>query len=96
MITHSVFFTLTYPKGSAEEHQFFEAARKLAIIPGVQHFVCLKQLSTKNNFDFGLTMEFASQELYNEYTNHPDHSHFVQQYWVNGVADFMEIDYKAL
>jgi hypothetical protein len=96
MVTHSVFFTLNYPKGSVEEDEFFAAARQLAKIPGVQHFVCLKQISPKNKFDFGLSMEFATQALYSDYTNHPAHTNFVQQYWVTGVGDFMEIDYQPL
>lgn len=96
MVTHAVFFTLNYPKGSVEEQNFFDAARRLALIPGVQQLACLKQISPKNKFDFGLSMEFATPSLYTDYTNHPDHTNFVQQYWVTGVADFMEIDYQLL
>lgn len=96
MITHTVFFTLHYPKDSAEEQAFFVEARKLAAIPGVQDFVCLKQISPKNNFAFGLSMKFTTQALYDAYTNHPDHTNFVQQTWLTGVADFMEIDYQTL
>lgn len=90
------FFTLKHPSGSVDEQAFFAAARTLANIPGVQHFSCLKQTSPKNNFDFGLSMEFATHELYNSYTNHPDHTDFVEQYWASNVADFMEIDYEVL
>ena len=96
MITHTVFFTLKHAEGSAEVKKFFAAAQELAKIPGVEHFVCLKQISPKNNFDFGLSMEFASQELCDSYTNHPDHTRFVKQYWGSNVADFIEIDYQLL
>ena len=96
MITHTVFFKLKHPKGSTEEQTFFTAARALANIPGVKNFTCLKQISPKNNFDFGLSMDFAAQSLYDAYTNHPDHTDFVQQYWGSNVADFMEIDYEAM
>ncbi|AUD02633.1 Dabb family protein [Spirosoma pollinicola] len=96
MITHTVFFTLNQSKDAAEEQVFFDAARKLADIPGVQNFTCLKQISPKNNFEFGLSMEFDTQELYTAYTNHPAHTEFVQQHWIPGVADFMEIDYQPL
>jgi hypothetical protein len=33
-IRHSVIFKLKHPKGSAEERDFFNAAKKLAAIPG--------------------------------------------------------------
>lgn len=96
MITHTVFFTLNQSKDALDEREFFAAARKLADIPDVQNFTCLKQLSPKNNFEFGLSMEFNTQELYTTYTNHPAHIEFVQQHWIPGVADFMEIDYQPL
>ncbi|GAB4005534.1 Dabb family protein [Spirosoma migulaei] len=96
MITHTVFFSLNYPNGSVDEQNFFAEARKLAAIPGVLNFACLKQISPKNNFDFGLSMKFATQALYDAYTNHPDHTEFVQHNWLTGVADFMEIDYEEL
>jgi hypothetical protein len=95
MITHTVFFTLTFPKGSVEEKEFFDAASKLAIIPGVTRFDRVRQISTKNTFAYGLTMQFSTQDLYTAYTNHPDHTQFVKTYWSNYVADFMEIDYVS-
>ncbi|MBO0952657.1 Dabb family protein [Fibrella forsythiae] len=95
MITHTVFFTLKHPSDSTEANQFFDAARELAAIPGVQQFTCLKQISPKNKFDFGLSMVFDTQALYDQYTNHPDHTRFVAQYWTSNVADFMEIDYQS-
>lgn len=96
MIRHSVIFKLKYSKNSPEELAFFEAAKKLANIPGVQNFECLKQTSKKNNFDYGISMEFASQKRYDDYSNHPDHVQFIQQYWLKYVQDFLEIDYEPL
>ena len=96
MIRHTVVFKLKTKKDSSEEHDFFEAVKKLAAIPGVRHFECLKQISPKNNFDFGLSMEFDTAELYEQYNSHPDHVHFVQTYWVKSVEDFLEIDYELL
>ena len=96
MIIHTVAFKLKYPSGSVEEQDFFEAARKLASIPGVQKFTSLKQISAKNKFDFGLSMEFDSQTQYDAYSAHPDHTRFIQQYWLKDVTDFMEIDYEPL
>lgn len=96
MIKHSVIFKLKYSPGSKEEKEFFAAAKQLANIPGVENFECLKQVSKKNNYDFGLTMQFASQQLYNAYNIHPDHVVFIQQQWITSVTDFIEIDYEAL
>ena len=61
---HSVFFKLKHPKGSQLEQAFLAAANKLAAIPGVEKFKCLKQISKKNKFEFGLSMEFANRQLY--------------------------------
>jgi hypothetical protein len=96
MIRHSIIFKLKVAKNSQEEKDFFIAAKKLTAIPGVQKFECLKQSSKKNKFDFGIAMEFASQKLYDEYSNHPDHVQFIQQYWLKYVEDFLEIDYEPL
>ncbi|MDB5279222.1 MAG: stress responsive alpha-beta barrel protein [Ferruginibacter sp.] len=96
MIRHSVIFTLTFLKNSAEEKAFFAAAATLSNIPGVLNFEMLKQTSKKNNFDFGLSMEFESQQSYDAYSSHPRHQQFIQQYWVKYVQDFLEIDYEPL
>ncbi len=40
--------------------------------------------------------EFDTAELYEQYSSHPDHVHFVQTYWVKSVEDFLEIDYELL
>jgi heme-degrading monooxygenase HmoA len=95
-IRHSVIFKLKHPKGSSEERDFFNAAKKLAAIPGVEKFECLKQVSKKNKFEFGISMEFASQQLYHQYSNHPEHTAFVQQRWMKEVEDFMEIDFEVI
>lgn len=96
MITHTVFFTLKHPEGSIEEKKFFDAAGELASIPGVQHFERVQQISAKNRYVYGLTMQFASQALYTAYSNHPEHTQFVNAYWASNVADFMEIDYVPM
>jgi quinol monooxygenase YgiN len=96
MIRHSVIFKLNCAKNTAEEKAFLAAAAKLANIPGVLHFESLRLTSKKNNFDFGLSMEFESQQSYDAYSSHPDHQQFIQQYWVKYVQDFLEIDYEPL
>lgn len=96
MIQHSVIFKLKYAAGSAEESEFLAAAAELESIPDVQQFEILKQVSKKNRFDFGISMKFENQELYDAYSNHPDHELFIEKYWLKGVEDFLEIDYTTL
>ena len=96
MIRHTVVFRLKHSAASPEESSFLCAARGLASIPGVKNFECLRQISPKNDFTFGLSMEFADQAQYDGYSNHPDHTDFVQTRWIPEVADFLEIDYKPI
>jgi len=95
-IRHTVVFKLKHPKGSEEEKNFLNAIMKLSAIPGVEKFECMKQISKKNKYDFGLSMEFADQQAYDLYNNHPDHVAFVQNRWIKEVEDFLEIDYEIL
>lgn len=96
MIQHSVIFTLKHPKGSAEETLFLNAAKSLIAIPGVKNFQCLRQVSPKNKFEYGLTMEFSDQEAYDRYSAHEDHTAFIQNFWLKSVDDFLEIDYMPM
>ncbi|MBK8094332.1 MAG: Dabb family protein [Verrucomicrobiaceae bacterium] len=93
MIRHTVVFRLKHAPGSDAERDFLHAACLLAAIPGVQRFECLRQVSPKNAFTFGLSMEFADAAAYSGYSDHPEHTAFVQQRWLPEVEDFMEIDY---
>ena len=94
MIRHTVVFKLKHAAGSQEELDFLRTAQKLGDIPKVMNFECLRQTSMKNDFDYGLSMEFSSMEDYQAYNNHPDHVQFVQTRWIPEVAEFMEIDYE--
>ncbi len=96
MIRHTVTFTLRHSPGSTQEHDFLAAAQTLAAIPGVNQFECLRQVSRKNNFHFGLSMEFATQADYDAYNIHPQHVAFVENRWKPEVAEFLEIDYTLL
>jgi hypothetical protein len=95
MIRHTVAFHLKHAPGSPFEQDFLQAACGLAQIAGVQKFECLRQTSLKNNFTFGLSMEFADDAAYAFYSKHPDHVAFVQGRWIPEVAEFMELDYEA-
>ncbi|MBN3521304.1 Dabb family protein [Algoriphagus lutimaris] len=96
MINHSVFFKLKYPKGSSEERIFLNAASKLSTISVVKNFLVLDETSPKNEYEYGLKMEFESQEAYDAYNEHPHHSLFLKMYWDDYVDKFLEIDYKVI
>jgi hypothetical protein len=96
MIRHTVVFTLKHAQGSAEEKKFLEDALVLTSIPTVQNFERLKQVSRKNPYKFGFSMEFADQAAYDTYDSHPTHVAFVRDRWKTEVTDFLEIDYVRL
>ena len=94
-IRHTVAFALVHPEGSAEERDFVEAAERLAGIPGVEAFELLAEVSPKNGYRFGISMEFADQQAYDRYNAHSDHVRFVQERWPSEVSEFLELDYAA-
>ena len=94
-IQHTAFFKLKHIAGSAAETRFLELALGLARIPGVHKLECVKQISQKNHFAWGLLMGFDSQADYERYNAHPDHLRFVAEHWVPEVEQFMELDYTA-
>jgi hypothetical protein len=93
MIRHSVIFVLKHAAGSPEEQAFLRDALVLTEIPGVENFEQLRQVSKKNDYDFGFSMEFADQAAYDAYNVHPKHVKFVEERWVPEVERFLEIDY---
>jgi hypothetical protein len=95
-IRHTVAFTLRHDSGSPEEADFLAAGAALAGIPGVEEFEVLHEVSPKNGFRFGFSMEFADHAAYVAYNEHPRHVAFVQERWIPEVADFLEIDYRAV
>lgn len=97
MIRHTVVFRLKHRENSSEEKKFLADAKKiLAKIPGVEKFEPLRQVSPKNDYRFGFSMEFADQAAYSGYNDHPDHVAFVRERWLPEVASFLEIDYVPL
>ena len=96
MIRHTVVFNLKHATGSAEEKKFLEDALVLAEIPVVGTFERLRQVSPKNSFSFGFSMEFDDQAAYDTYNIHPLHVAFVRDRWLVEVTDFMESDYIRL
>jgi stress responsive alpha/beta barrel protein len=94
-IRHTVAFTLVHDEGSAAERDFLDAAARLATIPGVEAFELLAEVSPKNGYRYGISMEFADRSAYERYNEHPDHVRFVQERWLSEVSDFLELDYVA-
>ena len=72
-IRHTVAFSLVHGEGSAGERDFLEAAGRLATIPGVEAFELLAEVSPKNGYRYGISMEFADRSAYERYNEHPDH-----------------------
>ncbi len=96
MIRHTVTFRLKHPRGSAAESDFLKALRELAKIPGVERFECLVQTSRKNDYHYGLSMEFATPAAYENYNRHPDHVRLVQTRWIPEVEKFIELDFEPM
>jgi hypothetical protein len=94
-IRHTVAFTLVHAEGSAGERDFLDAAGRLATVPGVEVFELLAEVSPKNDYRFGISMEFADRSAYERYNEHPDHVRFVQERWLSEVSEFLELDYAA-
>ena len=92
-IRHTVVFALRHGPDSAEEADFLAAAEGLGAIPGVDAFEVLREVSPKNGYRFGISMEFADRSAYTAYNEHPAHVAFVEQRWLPEVVDFLEIDY---
>ena len=95
-IRHTVVFTPQHAPGSPEEADFLAAGAALAAIPGVESFEVLREVSPKNGYRFGFSMEFADQAAYTGYNDHPFHVAFVRDRWLPEVSDFLEIDYERL
>ena len=91
-IRHTVVFTLRDAEGAAD---FLADAQRLSAIPGVEALELLDEVSPKNGYRYGISMEFAGQHAYDAYNAHPDHVRFVQERWLPEVADFLELDYRA-
>lgn len=94
-LRHSVVFSLRHAEGSAEEAAFLEAIARLESIPGVEAFELMDEVSPKNDYRYGLTMEFADRSAYQSYNDHPEHVAFVRDRWDAEVSAFLEIDTAA-
>lgn len=92
-ITHMVIFSLHVGKETPEAEAFLrESAETLKAIPGVKQFEVFRQISVKNEYDYGFSMVFTDQSAYDFYNAHPDHQHYVAERWLKEVSRFQEID----
>ena len=62
----------------------------------MEKFERLRQVSPKNDYAYGFSMEFADQAAYDAYNGHPVHTAFVRDRWQPEVERFLEIDYVRL
>lgn len=93
-IRHMAVFTLKSAPDAEKTKAFLrEGAEILSAIPGVERFEVLNQVSSKCDFQYAFSMEFADQAAYEAYNNHPDHQAFVAGRWDTEVAAFQEIDF---
>ncbi|MDQ0195060.1 Dabb family protein [Paenibacillus wynnii] len=96
-IKHMVIFNLKHELGSAEAERFLQESKSVLVtIPVVRNFEVLRQMSVKNDYDYGFSMEFASLADYDIYNNHPLHVEYVQARWVVEVERFLEIDFQEM
>lgn len=96
-IRHQVIFCLkSGAQGETTERFLRDGTRELTSIPGVEAFQALRQVSPKNDYDFGFSMEFSGPEAYEAYNSHPTHVAFVRERWQTEVTRFLEIDFRNL
>ncbi len=94
-IRHTVAFSLKYNADAPEAIKFLQDGKRiLSAIPVVENFEALKQVSPKNEFQFGFSMEFANAAAYKAYNEHPEHVKFVKERWDTEVAKFLEADFE--
>ena len=95
-IQHGVIFSLVHEKGSAEAETFLaDGKRILTGIPVVKNFQVFRQVSLKNDYQYGFTMVFDSAADYKTYNEHPAHVAFVEERWMKEVTNFLEIDFET-
>ncbi|OPH57542.1 stress responsive protein [Paenibacillus ferrarius] len=96
-IQHMVIFNLHAGKDTDEAQNFLSSsAEELAGIPGVEQFQVLRQVSVKNDYDYGFSMVFADQAVYDAYNSHPVHTRYVAERWMKEVSRFQEIDFTVM
>ncbi len=96
MMEHTVTFSLKHEPGSPEEQEFLNAAGELASIPKVRDYCIRRQTSPKNPHTFGISMTFGNADDFQEYSNHPMHTAFIEKRWLTEVSNFQEADFEVI
>ncbi|MNO23133.1 Stress responsive A/B Barrel Domain protein [compost metagenome] len=92
-IKHLVIFTLYSGKDTTETELFLQKSKEeLSVITGVEQFEVFRQVSDKNDFDYGFSMLFTNEQMYDAYNNNPTHIKYVEECWNKKVSRFQEID----
>ncbi|MFH1965034.1 MAG: Dabb family protein [Acidobacteriota bacterium] len=95
-IIHTVMFSLKASPDSEEAEDFLKDGKEiLSSIPGVEKFEVRRQVSEKNNFQYGFSMQFTDRTAFDSYLKHPLHVSFVSERWGKEVSAFQEADYTA-
>jgi hypothetical protein len=90
-------FSLKTPANSEESEKFLKDGKEiLSSIPGVNNFEVRRQVSEKNDYQYGFSMIFTSKDAFDDYIVHPLHVSFVRDRWEKEVTAFLEADYKTL
>jgi hypothetical protein len=91
---HTVVFSLSHERGSAEEADFIRWAHDtLTSIEFVKDFVVNEQVSAKSDFTWQFSMVFADQTEFERYNTHPTHVALVESRWAGEVTSFQELDF---
>ncbi len=96
MIEHTVSFTLTHPRGSAEEKDFIESLRDITNMPGVQNFRINRQVSSKGPFAFQISMWFDTQKELDAYDASKEHVDYVHERWIPEVTEWQTLDFVEI
>src|SRR3954451_21650999 len=94
-IRHTVSFVLAHPQGSDEEADFLAAAARLSdVIPGVEAFEVLREVSPQNDFHDELSMKFADRAAYDLSNEIAERVAFVRDRRLAEMTAFQEIAYE--
>ncbi len=95
-IKHMVIFNLKDDDPAKVEYFLDHSKKVLSNISGVEDFEASRQVSQKNNFQFGFSMVFGDEDMYKAYNEHPDHVDYVKNVWINHVKELLEIDLQLI
>ena len=93
MITHTVQFRFKQGLSTDETAAFMNALHDLSSIPGVLDFGIFEQVNAGNTFQYLATMRFKTREVYQAYSDHPQHRAFIKDQWIPKIDSFLEGDY---